>query len=269
MEILSKEREREEEPKIKIKYEINNLTKMVEKLDIFVKEYNFISKIRESMKKCVCVIEDNEKNKYILKAKLKNYVSECEMEIYKKIQKNPHENIIKIRRMFLSKNFFVVIYDYINGYDMASTEYYYLYKNNIKHIYHDCLLTLSHLHILDIYHYDIKPDNIIVKYNKDKDIYIPIIIDFDLSYNGNMIKSDNNKYERLININKDITKLTLSFYYYFFYKNVERINDIKFDAELTECYDGEYKEFVELLCWILKHDIDSCPSINEIINKMW
>jgi serine/threonine protein kinase len=248
---------------IKIKYEFNNLIKMVEKLDIFVDEYRIISKIRESMKKCVCVIEDKDKNKYILKAKLKDFVSECEIETYKKIQKNPHNNIIKIKKLFVSKNFFVVIYDYIDGVDMSVIKYYDMYKNNIINIYRDSLSALSYLHNLEIYHGDIKPDNIIIK--KDNNKYIPIIIDFD--YN-NIPNSENNKYEVMLKKNKDIIKLTLTFYYYFFYKEIEKLNNIKFNTDLIENYNGEYKEFIEILGWVLKHSYELCPSIDDIINDI-
>jgi serine/threonine protein kinase len=255
---------------IKIKYEFDNLIKMVEKLDIFTNEYKIISKIRESMKKCVCVIEDTNKNKYILKAKLKDFVSECEIETYKKIQKNPHDNIIKIQKLFVSKNFFVVIYDYIDGFDMALTKYYDTYKNHIVSIYRYSLCAVSHLHNLGIYHCDIKPDNIIIK--KDDNKYIPIIIDFDLSSSNieknNIQKQENNKYEELIKKNKDIIKLALSFYYYFFYKEIERLNNIKFNYDLIENYNGENKEFVEILGWVLKHGYESCPSISDILGKI-
>jgi serine/threonine protein kinase len=255
---LTLENKRNKDEKIQLKYGLSNLSKLVKNLDIFIEEYKMLKILRENMKKCLCVILDNTHNKkYVLKAKLLDFVSENEIEIYKKLRENPNKNILTIKKMYKSKNFFIVIYDYIDGFDMTDLSYNSLYDDNITHIYNDCIDALSFLHNLGICHRDIKPDNIIIAKNKENNIYYPIIIDFDLS----IIDSDK------IKKNEDLLKLTQTFYYYYF---SEFSFDSSFDEELIYNYDGPNKNFVNMIGWILEHNKNSCPSmreIKEIINK--
>jgi serine/threonine protein kinase len=292
-----------------IRFGYINIADMVLKLDLFVSEYKIIHKIKENTEKCICLIENKSHQKFILKVKLNNVVSKNEIEIYTRVQKNPHPNLMTIHKILSSKKFFIVIYNFIDGYDFNSTKFYPLYSNSINTIFKDILSGLSFLHDLGISHHDIKPDNIIIVNNSsnatntsididiDTDIdnrsitstdkFTPIIIDFDnaiANFNelefddqqSDTIKSDTIKSDTMsdnmfqMNIKKDIVRTALMFYFYIFHKSVNIVDVMNHNLNdaLIEDYQGEHKNIIDVIDWILNYDISMCPSPKQIIEKL-
>jgi serine/threonine protein kinase len=240
-----------------VKFCYNNIIKKLGMIDLFVSQYKLLSVIRENSKKCVCIVQDNNDKKFIMKAKLNSFLFPNEIEIYKTLKKNPQKNVIKIEKLLISKSFFIVIYDYISGFNMASIKNFHHLDSEIENIFIETMSAISFIHSLGIYHGDIKPDNIIITKINDK--YVPIIIDFDFS----SFITDEIK-------NNDIIKTTSSFYFYFFHNKItsKDLNNIDIDFDLIETYVGKNKKLVGIIGWILKHSYELCPSINDIIEKL-
>jgi serine/threonine protein kinase len=275
---------------IKLKYEFNNISEMIKKLDIVNSKYHIIKEIKISTRKGVFLVNDSEKNKYIMKVKLNDFVNKAEIETYQKLYKINHPNVIKIKDMCKSKKFFIVVYNYIEGFDMSNYNYYDLYTSDIVDIFKTLLTSVNYLHKQNIYHGDIKPNNILITQKDDK--FIPIIIDFDLSSSGtqgSMIQLKNsslssssfsvfsglnkesseinNESYETVKENKDIWNIALSFYSYFFYKDIQKPTN-KINYELIENYDGIHQEFVKLLGFILNHSYEICPSVDKILESL-
>ena len=123
---------------------------------------------------------------------------------------------------------------------MSEVSYYPLYYNQIISIYKQCLITLQFLHSMNIYHGDIKQNNIMIQKNTNR----PIIIDFDLSNISNISNFRN----------KDIWNLTAIFLIYFI-PNAICDSKLNPDFDLIESYEGKYKSFVNILFWILCHSL--------------
>lgn len=254
---------------IPLKFEFNDITKMVNNLDLINSEYKILSEIKKSTKKGVYIIQDKDEQKYIMKVKLRNFVTECELETYKLIKKNKHTNIISINKLLFSRFFFIVIYDFIEGVNMMQHQYYTLYEKNIIEIYNDILNGIQYLHRLGIYHCDIKPDNIIITKINNK--YTPIIIDFDLSSSNNNLNDtchvEPTNYELIRKINKDIQCVALVFYFYFFHNELGSSHVLISDVNriLIDTYEGKYKKLIDMTGYILDRDISNFINISSLI----
>lgn len=264
-----------------LKYEHSDILNKVLLLNI-MKEYNILKSLKISNRKGSFIVSSTKQNKKMfMKVKLKDFLSRNEIEIYKKIKKNPHRNVNKIYNIYLSNIFIIIISEYIEGYDMSKLEYNKNCDNNLDNIFLESLNGISHLHSLDIIHGDIKPENIMIDTNN-----IPIIIDFDLSRLTSEIKINKSCgsigfippeiHHGMIDKKSDIWALAMTFYYYIF---KDKINDDIQNTETNEYFDisflnmnllnkymGKHYKTINNIKNMLNNDYMLRPEINNIIS---
>jgi serine/threonine protein kinase len=253
---------------VQIKFEYTDITSMVKNLNLLNGKYILLNEIKKNTKKGIYIIQNENNQKFMMKVKLKKFVSDCEIQTYKLIKKNKHPNILNITNLYISNYFFIVIYEFIEGCTMMETQYYHKYEKNINDIYNNIIIGLNHLHNYNIYHCDIKPDNIMII--KKKNNYVPIIIDFDLSYlvipSINNINIESVNYNLINKKNNDIKAVALVFYYYIFnkhddlYISANNVNDV-----LMENYDGKNMDLVNIIKYILNYDMTFNIDIKNIL----
>jgi serine/threonine protein kinase len=218
-----------------IKYEVYDIDTLVNNLDIIDKMYHIENIITTSTKKATYLVRDNSNKYYIMKVKLKDFISDELIEIYKKIKKNPNPNINKIITIFMTSKLLIVISEYIDGFSLLSDK---MVDSNISiiKIFKDCLLGLAHMHTLVILHTDIKPEHIMIRKNIDdssKINYEAILIDFDMcKFSNNTVINCNRGtigyiapecQMGIISPYSDIWALGITFYYYF-HKKIQMEN---------------------------------------------
>jgi serine/threonine protein kinase len=289
----------------KIKYEISDITKLVKNLDIMETTYNIISLLKISHKKAVYIVKNNFGDNFILKVKLKDFVKDDELIVYKYIKKNPHKNVNKIIHIFETKKLIILILEYIDGNSLSfltnENDYDYIYNNKLDMIFEQTSHGLSHLHSLGIIHGDIKSSHIYIE-NKT---FRPILIDFDfakkistnklskLSKNMNkfiIIHSKKNNfftkikpvgtkgfiapecYSGILNKKSDIWGLAMSFYIFIFRntifeKNINNDDEIfkYYDPHTLLLYNGKHKKITEIIEKMLTTNHEYRPNIDQVI----
>ena len=112
-----------------------------------------------------------------MQSKNRKNIIENEIKILKKIE---HKNIVKLLDVVVSTNYTHIILEYIEGINLYDFMWKHKQKGNseadIKNIMSQLSDALIYLHSVNIYHRDIKPDNVIV--NKEGKV---TLIDFGFS----------------------------------------------------------------------------------------
>lgn len=106
---------------------------------------------------------------------------ELEYKILKKI--TAHPNIISTLGYYEADHFSYSIFPFIKGgelFDLISKSDKLLSENLIKNIFKQIFLGVDHLHKQGVIHYDISPENILLRPNRNNEL-IPVIIDFGLA----------------------------------------------------------------------------------------
>jgi len=236
-----------------LKYELGDITKSL-KNDEIMNEYTIIHEIKKSTRKGIYIVTKNnssDKQKFLLKSKLNDFVNDNEVEIHEKLLNLSHPNIVKIIDIRKSKKFFSIIYEYIDGFNMTYVSINKLYNDNMINIFGDIINGLSFLHENNICHNDLTTNNVIVK--KIGNMFVPIIIDFDLS----------GKYS-INNSKRDIWNVFGLFYIYFFNEHILSMNYARIDDDLLENYNGSHIKFIQYIKHVLNNSYMLCPQINEI-----
>jgi serine/threonine protein kinase len=245
---------------LKIKYEYFNISKLVNALDIINRDFFILKTVHTTNKKGLYIIVNKTGKKFFLKAKLKDFVSENELIVYKNIKKYSHININKIEFLYETSKFIIIISEFIDGITMSNKIYHSLYEDHIEQIFVQLLNGLQHLHSMGIVHGDVKPSNIMIRplYNdndQESELsmesfiqrtklnntnFTAVLIDFDFSkYND---KDDNfnvNKsygsvgfmppeiHNGILNKKSDIWGLAMSFYFYVFSNQLSKYDIIE------------------------------------------
>ena len=169
--------------KLSIKFEFLDVSKIM-RLPI-LKNFTIIKSINTSRIKYSCIVVNNNGDKFFLKIKLLDFISDDEINIYKLLKNNPHPNINKILSIYKTKLYLIILSEYISGnilLDYANDDCLF---DNIDNIYEILNNSLKFMHKLNVIHCDIKPDNIMIDSN-----HCPFIIDFDLChFTNSKIKS--------------------------------------------------------------------------------
>ncbi len=271
---------------MKIRCEYDDISVFVETLDIFEKkDYIIIKKIKSSGRKASYIVKNKVGEKFFFKAKLKDFMNDNEILVYKNIKKYPHQNINKIISILQTDKMILVISEYLDGFDMSQGKYYEYYDDDIMKIFIESLHGLQHLHLHEIIHGDIKPANImIIPYKQKHDLhafrtlsngshegieiknlcrlksdsvkYMPIIIDFDLSRlsaDKYVNKSSGSKgfvppevHRGIISTKSDIWSLGMTFYYFIFRDKIKC-------NKVTEIIEDEYID----ISFIVKNSFNS------------
>jgi serine/threonine protein kinase len=159
---------------LKLKYESYDFNILLNNIDIIGTKYTILYNIKTDNKKAVYLVNNiMNDNKYILKIKLKDFVNEDEINIYKSIKNNNHPNILQIIGLYNTSNLLLIISEYIENsltLNLCNLSY-----NIISDLFLQSVKGLNYLHSLNIIHGDISPYNILIKNNS------ATIIDFDLS----------------------------------------------------------------------------------------
>ena len=147
--------------------------------------------------------------------KLKNICDNC----------NYCNNLIQIRKIFLTEKLLVVITDYVdNSITLNDTEYYDYFKNDLENIFFQVIDTMNYMKNLG-YICSITPDDVILSIDKDMHFNVTIV-DFDLcSDENNML-------------------IILSFCFYIFQGAIKKNTNINY---LLEHYDGKYTKMVKYI----------------------
>jgi serine/threonine protein kinase len=271
----------------KLKYEFSNITRLVKSLNMMNSNYSILKTVHTTNKKGSYVITNATGKKFFLKAKLKDFVSKNELEIYKKIKKYSHKNINKINAIYETSSFILVISEFLEGFDMSDSRYAKIYENDLNNIFVQSLDGLFHLHSIGISHCDIKPANIMI--NTSSKTYFPVIIDFDLarfiddcivnkSYGSTGFISPEVHCGQ-INSKTDEWSLAMSFYLHIFkdilskkdFREIEtsEYSDVSFmNVSFLKDYTGKYRQLVSEIAKMLNTDPQERPDISLIISRI-
>ena len=271
-----------------LKYEYSNITRLIKSLNIINENYTIKKIIKTSNKKGSYVVSNNTGKKFFLKAKLKDFVTENELNIYKKIKKYPHKNINKINAIYETSRFVLIISDFIEGFEMGDSKYWKIYEDDLNNIFMQLLNAILHLNSLEISHCDINPTNIMINIVNSREC-VPVLIDFDFARFFTDLKVNKSYgslgfippeiHEGYISSKTDEWALAMSFYFRIF-KNILSQNDIKeietesyydlsfLNLDFLNKYDGKYKQLVLELKKMLNVKCEERPDIQVIINKI-
>ena len=231
--------------------------------------YTFNSRIKESWSKGVYLLTDAENKKYIMKVKLNSLTYPSEYNIYKQLLKNPNPYIINVVSVQIIYKLFVVIYNYIDGHIIADDTNYPSYNDSdtFRNIFKCALIGMRHLHKIGICHNDIHNKNIMIA--KQDGIFVPIIIDFDISIALCDVS------HKTLKRYKDIMDMTIVFHNRYFYR--ERLRDplFRISQELidavtnTNDIDVDYSmDIAKIFCYIMDHNYSNCPKIRKILRLL-
>lgn len=268
--------------KTEIIYEFSDITKFVKSIDLINNNYNIVSVIKKTNKKATYILEDKIKRLFFLKAKLKDFMSENELSVYKIIKKFPYDGVNKVIAIYQTKRFVLILTEYINGIHISDTnvwndEHEDLIDFNLYEIFCKLIYSVCHLHSIGVLHCDIKPSNIILKIVDFK--FVPILIDYDLSrtFDNNIINvckfygtikfcSPEAK-NGIIHKTTDVWNIALLFYLFIFRKEIGEENN-KINNELIKKYDGKHKKIVTLLSDMLVETYTDRITIEELVQKI-
>lgn len=171
-----------------------NLSSMVEKLDIFQgprSRYSKVSVLKINEKRAVYVVKDNRishnentniNSLRVLKFILHVNLSPEQKKVYDFYKNAKHPNLCRIESIEKIDRFVMIVQEYVNG--VTLSEYFerkFRMRHEIYKIMFELIFALDYIHSHSIVHGDIKPDNIIIKSsNNIKENGMPIIIDYDL-----------------------------------------------------------------------------------------
>lgn len=232
---------------------------------------------------------------YILKIHYKKKSFKREYQILKKIKKITKTIDVYKVIQFSERDIFqggLIIYDYIPGNDL-----YNYFNNNrnmsskeIKKIFKKIVDILKNIHSYDIFHGDIKLENIVCKYNNHEDLYL---IDFGLSRECK--KDEYNKINKCFGtipfvapelfsnrfcLKSDIWSLGCILYILVFkclpFTNIKSrysyliINIDNYLVKLKESISNDIdKSLVELIFKMLEPDVKKRYSITDVANHRW
>lgn len=180
---------------LQLNLSFHNIDSMVKNLDIFHRSdngynarYSIIRSLKVNEKRGIYLVKDNEKSYRekkdvlkVLKFILQVNTTKEHMIVFNFYNKLKHHNFCKIESIEVLDRFIIFVQEYIDG--LTLDEYF---RNGISkaqkyRILFDMVFALDYIHSNSIVHGDIKPDNIIVRTNKnDKKFGTPVIIDYDL-----------------------------------------------------------------------------------------
>jgi serine/threonine protein kinase len=274
---------------IKLSYEYTDITKLVTSLKIFKSEYKIIKEIHITHTKGVYAVINNSGKKFFMKAKLKNFMSDNDLKIYKLLKKNQHPNVNAIEFIYSTEKFILILAEFLEGADMSVKQFRKLYENNLMDIFEVTLHGLSHLHSLGIIHCDMKMENIMIVPKRDicgivK--YVPIIVDFDCS---RLI--DDCRVNKcigttgciapeiatgIVSKKSDLWELGMVFYYYIFGNNNTTDGDSSSSTdeedkiilpklELLNGYTGKYRKIINIIKPMLNVNHEYRPEIPNIL----
>ena len=275
---------------IKLSYEYTDITKLVTSLKLFKSEYKIIEEIHITHTKGVYSVVNNSGKKFFMKAKLKTFMSDNDLAIYKLLKKNPHPNVNAIDFIYSTEKFILIFAEFLEGADMAVKQFRKLYENNLMDIFEITLHGLSHLHSLGIIHCDIKLENIMIVPTKDISgiKYTPVIVDFDCS---RLI--DDCKVNKcigtagsiapeiatgIVSKKSDLWELGMVFYYFIFNNNNIADDDstssetdeedkiVLPKPELLNSYTGKYKKIITIIKPMLNVNHEYRPEIPSILS---
>ncbi len=239
----------------------SSVTEIVNTHKELIKKYNIQKILKEKPKKAVYLVTDNTNAKYIMKVKKIKFLRNGEIDIWKKVFKNPHPNILKIKDIYKSNIILVIIYEYIDGFDISNKNNYHLYNDNIENIFKETLLGIDHLHKIGVCHNDIHWKNIMIK--KSENTYIPIIIDFDISL---LLKPMIHKTPKK---RRDVWKTANVFHNYIFHEELEKDKNFRIINQPINNYDThKHYRFINILNNILSHDIFKGPRIKQVLELL-
>lgn len=277
---------------IKLSYEYTDITKLVKSLKLFKSEYKILQEIHITHTKGVYTVTNNIGKKFFMKAKLKNFMSDNDLTIYKLLKKNPHPNVNSIEFIYSTEKFILILAEFLEGCDMSIKSHRKNYENNLTDIFKVTLYGLSHLHSIGIIHCDVKLENIMIVPKEDnvtKNInYVPVIVDFDCS----RLTNDCSKVNRCIGTvgciapeiangtvskKSDLWELGMVFYYFIFGNNnitnsnsSSETDDEKIilpKMDLINNYIGKYKKITNIIMPMLNTNHEYRPEITNILSS--
>ena len=165
------------------KLRFKNLDAIIKNLPIFKNEYKIISPIKINDNRGIYkVINITTQQKYVLKFVLASDIDENKMNIFEFYKNNVHKNFCRLYDAKKYDMFYLLVLEYIDGDNLGT-----FFSENIndrctiKNIIFDIMSAIKYIHSNNIMHCDIKPDNIIIRYDPFENTYYPVIIDFDTS----------------------------------------------------------------------------------------
>jgi len=277
---------------IKLSYEYTNITELVRSLKLFKSEYKILEAIHVTHTKGVYAVVNNTGKKFFMKAKLKNFMSDNDLAIYKLLKKNPHPNVNSIEFIYSTEKFILILAEFLEGSDMSIKSYRKHYENNLMNIFEVTLHGLSHLHSIGIIHCDVKLANIMIVPIKDELTtnvnYVPIIVDFDCSRLMEDCKVNRcigtvgciapEIANGIVSKKSDLWELGMVFYYFIF-GNCNTTNSDSSSSEtddekiilpkmdLVNNYAGKYKKIITIIKPMLNTNHEYRPEISNILSS--
>lgn len=274
---------------IKLSYEYTNIVELVKSLKLFKSEYKILDEIHITNTKGVFAVANNAGKKFFMKAKLKNFMSDNDLAVYKLLKKNPHPNINSIEFIYSTDKFILILAEFLEGCDMSNKSYRKHYENNLLNIFEVTLHGLSHLHSIGIIHCDVKLENIMMVPQKDNITgnisYIPIIVDFDCSRLVNDCSVSRcigtvgciapEIANGVVSKKSDLWEMGMLFYYFIFGNNDTTQSDSSSETddekiilpkmELINNYAGKYKKIINIIKPMLHTNHEYRPEISHIL----
>lgn len=270
--------------KLEIKYEIFDITKLVKSVDIIVDQYQIIKTLKKANKKASYIIGNTKGELFFLKVKLRDFSTDSEIIVYKKMKNLDGDGINKILSIYQTQKLLLVISEFIDGtcFDDALTMTSLqreLFDDNLQNIFNKLVETVQQLQSIDIIHCDIKPSNLIFKINGSD--MLPVLIDYDLSKNftsqqnlcnvpkfyGTLNFCSPEAKSGIINRKTDVWNLGLLFYLFIFNIHFDESEEIDINYELIASYVGKHKKIVDLLKDMLISDCVHRISIDDLARK--
>ena len=206
------------------------------------------------------------------------------------------DNVIKLKESFVIGEYMYLVYPYYKS-DLFETIPKFLGRpRKIISLLLHIAIGIRDIHNMEFIHGDIKPENILMDGCK------PLIIDLGLARSANVITIDDSLYKKLSGTLAYLPPEVVSRYYYtkkmdiwafgilmyvlMFYRepfyssdDKELFNQIKYrdqyypitwqvgDTEVP-CHRKLYTNIVDLNKWLLMKELDSRPSIDDVINRL-
>ena len=154
-----------------------------------LEDYTILQRIGQGGFGTVYKVKCNLNNKVYAMKKLPLNSRESKEELIKNLQKSKHPNIVKYYTTLEEDNCVYIILEYVANGDLSDFIKVYkmnnerIKKNDLWHIFYQCMEGLSFLHKNNIVHGDIKPNNIFI------DNHLTVKLgDFGSAHTANSIK---------------------------------------------------------------------------------